>query len=100
MRERTLPDRSLGTWSDGFSMVGKRPAPQFMSDVRLNWFKVQCSLAKEATQLDFAWVLARNIPVKLYDVNIEQVTTDSPQSVPGWSAFNASITSRFSIKRQ
>ena len=95
MRERTLPKRNPDMCAEEFVALGKRPQPRFDSDVKLEWFHVKCPLAEKAEMIDFAWILSRNVPVKLYEVNIESTLLDSSQSVPGWSAFNAILTSRY-----
>ena len=74
-------------------MHGKRPvARNFVGRVSKDWFLTE--QRAEASLLDFAWVILRLCPQKLFKVDIspKDLADGSLQEVPGWSGFHATIS--------
>lgn len=73
-----------------FSSHGKRPAVvSFQGKFKEEWYSCSKDIRSEAERKDLAWVLLRSHPCELLSTEVN----DEQQSLPGWSAFNAQMSS-------
>lgn len=73
-----------------YSSHGKRPAViSFQGKFKQEWYASSKEIRSAAERKDLAWVLLRSHPCELLSAEVNQ----EQQSLPGWSAFNAQMSS-------
>ena len=93
VRKRALSGTSVLQPVSECSAYGKRPSvSSFINKVDKGWFECHGRPDSEAQQKDMAWCILRQRSTTLFQVDLA-LRDSAPYLVPGWSGFNAIVSS-------
>ena len=72
--------------------IKRRSSPNLQGKLNLNWLKTNFAISNEYSKSDLAWMLVRLCPTKLFEVTMGNDDLPPDNLTPGWSAFNAMVS--------